>query len=307
MEVEACRALIALHYPGLIRDGQTITAVEDGWDSLVLDIDDTYIFRFPRRIETIAGYKKEAALLPALVKVLSCQVPRFEFICLEDMDPSRCFVGYRKIHGIQLSVEIAALPLLARELANFLDELHSFPRNQAEKLTLSRSDVPQWKQTYQDFYSWVQANVYPMVEKPARLKIAALWESFLSQEINFEFEPVLIHRDLCGDHILCNARSPFLSGVIDWEDAMLGDPAFDFVGLLYIGGQNFLERVLGDYHGAVDETFLNRIAFYLAAIPFHQIRFGLQTGDESHVHEGLSSMPGLFSLASGLASQQISI
>jgi aminoglycoside 2''-phosphotransferase len=81
-----------------------------------------------------------------------------------------------------------------------------------------------------------------------------------------------------------------VNGIIDWEDATLGDPALDFVGLLYMGGWEPVEEVLSAYEGTVDDTFRQRMSFYLGAIPFHQIRFGLETKDDNHVQDGLDTL-----------------
>jgi aminoglycoside 2''-phosphotransferase len=307
MDIEACRAVIDQCYPGFIHDREAVTAIEDGWDSLVLDIEDTFIFRFPRRPETLAGYAREAALLPALSRVLSTQVPKFEFSCLQDPNPEHCFVGYRKIHGLQLSAGLTNSSQIAFELANFLTTLHRFPVDEAEKLTLSKADALIWQKTYLDFFVWIQEHVFPMLKAPIRDQATAIWEGFLNLEANFRFQPVLMHGDLCGDHVLCEEQREGLSGVIDWGDARLGDPAGDFAGLFFIGGPNLLKQVLKAYQGTVDATFLSRVAFYLAAIPFHQIRFGLQVGDQCHLEEGLHSLPVFFSQALSLINQESEI
>jgi aminoglycoside 2''-phosphotransferase len=100
----------------------------------------------------------------------------------------------------------------------------------------------------------------------------------------------LIHADLCDDHILCDPERQQLNGIIDWEDATLGDPALDFVGLAYIAGWEPVKRVLSAYRGPVEGTFRQRIAFYLGAIPFHQIFIGLQTGNQNHIREGVDAL-----------------
>src|SRR6266566_401550 len=56
-------------------------------------------------------------------------------------------------------------------------------------------------------------------------------EDFLNDEAIFAFQPVLIHCDLACEHIFCDPVHGVLTGVIDWGNATIGDPALDFVGL----------------------------------------------------------------------------
>jgi len=97
-------------------------------------------------------------------------------------------------------------------------------------------------------------------------------------------------RSLCAEYILCDPTRCQVNGIIDWEDATLGDPALDFVGLLYLGGWETVEEIQSAYGGIVDEAFRQRMAFYLVAIPFHQIRFGLETKDDAQVRDGIATL-----------------
>jgi aminoglycoside 2''-phosphotransferase len=120
--------------------------------------------------------------------------------------------------------------------------------------------------------------------------MATLWEGFLTDDAHFRFRPGLIHRDLTGEHILCDPTRGLITGIIDWGDATIGDPALDFVGLLWDAGRDFTEAVLAGYQGQVDETFWDRMAFYAELAPVYEIRFGLVTADEAHLNAGLESL-----------------
>jgi aminoglycoside 2''-phosphotransferase len=294
LEIEAYLALIDEHFPGLLpHDRQRIAVNADGWSSLILDIEDAYIFRFPRRPEIKIGYLKEAALLPELAQALSISIPTFEFLCLDAADYQRCFVGYRKIRGDPWSADLAETPQIIQQLANFLSELHCFPAERAARLLGVRADSHQWRQKYLEFYDRIQTNAFPLLDIPACRVATQVWRAFLQDEANFSFLPSLIHADLCADHILCDLERQQVSGIIDWEDATLGDPALDFVGLAYIAGWEPVERILNPYRGIVEDTFRRRIAFYLQAVPFHQILFGLQTNDQNHIQEGIHTLSRL--------------
>lgn len=86
-------ALLRTHFPALeLRD---VRVVEDGWDSLVLDLDGEWIVRFPRRPEVEQWVEREIALLPELAVTLPVAVPRFDLIARNGV----VCVGYRKPAG----------------------------------------------------------------------------------------------------------------------------------------------------------------------------------------------------------------
>jgi len=274
-----------------IRQHLSIIPILDGWSSLVLEVDGETIFRFPRFQAVRAGLEKEAALLPELTKTLPVAVPRFEYVFLNDPHPTHGFVSYRKLPGVPLDRELIRQPLVIQDLAAFLSALHAFPAEQAFRLRVPRFSPQAWRQRYCNFYTWIQEHLFPLVSERPRTRVRNVWEPFLDDETNFLFQPVLIHSDLAAEHILCNLQSGRVTGVIDWEDAALGDPALDFAGLSYLGELDSLRAVIHAYQGAVAVDILEkRAAWYSSLAPYYQARYGLETGSLDHLHEGLNAL-----------------
>ncbi|HEU5368459.1 MAG TPA: phosphotransferase, partial [Ktedonobacterales bacterium] len=203
------------------------------------------------------------------------------------------FVGYRKIDGVELRVNVLASAQperIARQLAEFLSCLHAFPVERAAQLKVRGASADDWRRHYQELFRRVSDGVLPLLEAPVRAKAAALWERFLTDDANFAFRPVLIHRDLSSAHILYDTASSALAGIIDWGDAWIGDPALDFVGLLSEYGHEFTEATLAGYRGEQDATFWRRMHFYLRVVPFHEVLYGVQEGDETHIRQGVEGI-----------------
>lgn len=59
----------------------------------------------------------------------------------------------------------------------------------------------------------------------------ALSVQTLHSEESSEYSPVLLHGDLSMQHILIDESGGTLTGIIDWSDAMLGDPCEDIAGV----------------------------------------------------------------------------
>ena len=109
----------------------------------------------------------------------------------------------------------------------------------------------------------------------------ALFTDYL--ERSHDFDPVVLHGDLGPEHLL--AKAGRLSGVIDWGDARIGDPALDLAWLLYGTGASFATEVLRAYGGDGD---LRRRALYFRRLgPWHEVLFGLKHDRPKLVDSGL--------------------
>jgi aminoglycoside 2''-phosphotransferase len=116
-----------------------------------------------------------------------------------------------------------------------------------------------------------------------------LFEDLPGDERNFQFIPVLVHGDLCPDHILFDRGAKRITGVIDFGDVRIGDPACDFQ-LREEYGETFWEELLAHYRLPVDESFFRRLKFYERRWPFHEILYGLDCGLPERVASGLSKV-----------------
>ena len=65
----------------------------------------------------------------------------------------------------------------------------------------------------------------------------------------------MVHNDICPDHLIVDPRSGRLTGIIDFSDAIVGDPVLDMVGLIGLGGYRFIADVLSSYDLELGEDF----------------------------------------------------
>ncbi len=296
MDSELYINLIRRNFPHLAI--QTVRPITQGWDSFVLDVNDALIFRFPLRDDVIPYLEKEKRLLPQLEQTLSVPVPHFSYIGQGDEHYPYTFVGYRKIGGLSLEDERVTheqLLALAPALATFLNELHGFPLEQAIRLVVEGRTPEQWRERYRERYADIRKRVFPLLAADLREKSAQHWEAFLDNESLFTFQPRLIHCDLNCEHIFCDPERGVLTGVIDWGDAIVGDPALDFVGLHRQRGGEFARQVLADYRHPVDNAFWQRMAFYLTYEPFSELLYGAYSNRENFINSGRAGLRAMFS------------
>lgn len=89
---------------------------------------------------------------------------------------------------------------------------------------------------------------------------------------------VFCHNDLGGEHVLIDPVSGLPSGVIDWSDARLTDPAVDFALLWFDLGADVVTAALEAY-GAVADDFVERIRWYAVHAGVAGVAFRMATAD----------------------------
>ncbi|MFV2118039.1 phosphotransferase, partial [Streptomyces sp. Act-28] len=110
------------------------------------------------------------------------------------------------------------------------------------------------------------------------------WREWLDDDRLWPECLVLVHGDVHPGHTLVKRRPsgpPTLSGLLDWANAGVGDPAVDFVDMFYAGGPEVLDRLLGAYRTAGGEVSDGMRAHILARASFlwvHVAVRGLDTG-----------------------------
>ena len=280
------RAAIVAAFPDLpIR---TCRFLAEGWDSVVWEVNGDSVFRFPKRADVAAWLRVEIALLPALAPTLPVLVPQFTAIAdAPDVFPHP-FVGYQKLSGVSLD-DLPAMrdapARLAVDIGRFLTALHHFPTDRALAYGVPDASPETWRAQYVGMRTELRA-LFPRLTLPERERMGMLFSAFLDDPAHFRFTPVLLHRDLGGDHLLLDPQTGDLVAVIDWSDASIGDPAQDFCGL----PAAWLPALLASYGGAVDTTFADRVAFYRALSPYHTLIFGLHAGGEPFIAQGLAAL-----------------
>ena len=127
----------------------------------------------------------------------------------------------------------------------------------------------------------------PLFTAREQAAIVAFWSRYLDDDTCFDFTPTLVHRDLITEHVLCDPATGHLTGVIDWGDAGIDDPAVDFAGVRRQLGEEFARPMLAAYCPSLDTAVLRRMDFYAGMEPFHEIHFGQRTGDAAHLAHGI--------------------
>ncbi|HRQ63600.1 MAG TPA: phosphotransferase [Xanthomonadaceae bacterium] len=291
LDAHAAANLIRAQFPDLA--AHEVRWLGEGYDCVAFDVDGEWVFRFPKRSDVSDQLMLEMRLLPALASHSPVPLPGYCFHGQPNPPFPRHFGGYRKLAGMPASgVDWCTngYTHLAPRLAQFLSWLHAFPRGQAARL-----GVPQ--QHLASIVDEAKAEALDDFEKVARAapdQPLQEWQRFLTDapaKLNGgETRPVMLHGDFAAEHVLYDPDAHSITGVIDWSDAALGDPALDLAGLVHWGGDRLLRAVLADYRGSVDRETLERAHFLAACRGVADMAFGLDAGRPEYVQGGLRAL-----------------
>jgi aminoglycoside 2''-phosphotransferase len=119
------------------------------------------------------------------------------------------------------------------------------------------------------------------------------FDRFYSDLRGTRYREVVTHRDLGSDHILWDSKLNRPSGVIDWGDTCLCDPAFDLIALGGMGLANLDEwaRVRG---ADIDSTFDSRLSFYRRVWPVHGALYAAATRNAQLFRDSVARLAANF-------------
>jgi len=261
---------------------------DQGQNSDVIVINREFIFRFPKYSRVLERLKMETAILNHVRDYLPLDVPAPMFVNLEHKFVGEAFIGYRLIPGEPLwretfqNIDTQEVERgLAKQLATFLKALHSIPM---DELAVNKLPVDTCSEIT-NIYSRIQEKLFGLMRVDARNWVARHFEDFLGDLNNFEYTPVLKHGDFGPSNIVFDKKKQSVIGIIDFGNSGMGDPAYDFAGLLGGYGERFVEYC-SDYYPKV-ESFMRRIYFYQGTFALLDALFGIENGDEDALRAGL--------------------
>lgn len=243
-----------------------------GWDSHAEVVEGIWLDRTARRPEVARWLELEARLMPRLADRLPLTVP---VPTLLDTDPPRA--RHRLVPGTPVEPTMLTADDGAR-VGAFLRALHDTPSTVWAGTDLVRDTerLPAMDE--------MTAMVVPRL--PAELRPVA--EALALRCRDATHRTVLRHGDLGPEHLLVTGDR--VTGVIDWTDVALGDPALDLAWLVNGTPAPFAESLIATYGATDDEVARGRDWHVLG--PWWEVHYGLTGGGEEFVASGLEGAVG---------------
>jgi aminoglycoside phosphotransferase (APT) family kinase protein len=225
--VAVIRQMVAAQLPD--HRVHTVVQVGEGTDNLTYEVNGELIVRCSKEPGSAAraeNVDREARLLAAVAGIAPLPVPAPSFTI-----PEQGCLAYRKLPGVAL-LDLPQPPRSAHDssiaatLGELLTSLHAAPvEHMATLVGVDDQPLVQWQREAAQAYATVAGKVPVVRRRPV--------EAFLdSPPPAGGWVPVFSHNDLGIEHVLVDPGSWTVTGVIDWSDAAIVDPAVDF-GLLY--------------------------------------------------------------------------
>jgi len=95
----------------------------------------------------------------------------------------------------------------------------------------------------------------------------------------------LKHGDFGPSNILYDSVRQAVCGIIDFSGCTLGDPAYDFAGLLSGYGEGFVRGCAAGYPEV--EALLPRARFYQGTFALEEALFGIENDDPQAFESGI--------------------
>lgn len=246
-------------------DDGLVTIEDNGWDSKAWT-DGVWLYRDPRRPEVVPRLLAEADLLPWLAPQLPLPVPV----------PELTATGVR--HHLLPGTSLVDAPV-GKALGSFLRALHEVdPAEAVHHGALAAETARAERSAVQ---ARMAAEVLPRLPEDVRRP----GEDLLAEIAQATYAS-LVHGDLGPDHIL--VTGDVVTGVIDWTDAHIGDPALDLSWLLYGAQQIVAEAVASSYEP--DEDVKRRAFAWHRLGPWYEVLYGLDTERPELVESGLAGV-----------------
>jgi aminoglycoside phosphotransferase (APT) family kinase protein len=263
----------------------SVTPLGEGADHRAFAVDGRYVVRVAKTIgpDTAAAAEREMALLAALAG-LGLPVP--EPVA---MDPPRGLMVVTLLPGRSLQAHPSAAPsMLIPPLAEILSTLAAAPGDVTTSLADDRHPMP-------DYLAEATAD-FAAVAAALDADDRRLVEAFLAADVPPEpGRTRACHNDLGAEHLLATHDGTRLTGVIDWSDAALADPARDVALLLRDLGAATARAVVARSGVADDDGALWPRAVFLARCALlEDLAYGVREGQPLYARRAHARLPALF-------------
>lgn len=268
--------VLAEHLPSYRAD--RVVLLGEGQDNVAFEVNGELVVRFAKAPDPVET-EREARLLAKVAEFSPIPVPTPVFSV-----PETGCLAYARVPGTTL-LWLAEPPAakIGTVLGGYLAALHAVPVERMADVVAADDDPPaRWLAEAAELYA--PATIPSVHRGPV--------EEFLgTAPPPVHSGLVFSHNDLGTEHVLVDPREWTVTGVIDWTDAALVDPAYDF-GLLYRDlGPAALDAAL-DAYGT--DALRDRAVFYGRCTVLEDLAYGLGAGKSAYVEKSLTALTWLF-------------
>jgi aminoglycoside phosphotransferase (APT) family kinase protein len=285
------RRLLAVHLPD--HAARSIVPLGSGFDNEAYEVDGEIVVRFRKPDDSgddDPSVSAEARLLETVSAIVPVPVPIPLFVSPDD----DC-IAYAKLGGVPLldvpeprrsDYGLSIAPALGELLA----AMHTAPADRMAGLVdMDDDSLGEWRREAASYYE----KVGDRLPAPRRRSAEAFLAAPPPRDATVR---VFSHNDLGIEHILVDPGSGALTGVIDWTDATIVDPAADLGRLVRDLRHSGFDLVLRNYRAGVDDpdALRDRAWFYARCMVLEDLAYGEETGRAVYSDKALAAAEWLF-------------
>ena len=245
---------------------------DNGWDTSATLVDGRWVDRTPRRPENEPQVRREAAVMPWLAPQLPLPVATPHLVSEDPLTVRHELIVGEACPGTS--------PRHGQVVGSFLVALHGVdPVEAVGKGALDADASYAAAQTIRDRMS---SEVIQLLPDHLTRAGSALLERMATRPPDCR----VVHGDLGPQHIRVVGEE--VSGVIDWGDSCVGDPALDLSWTLFGSSRAFAEALGAAYRPT--EQLVERAHDWHLLGPWHEVLYGLDTEQPVFVASGLSGV-----------------
>lgn len=277
LDADIVRSVLLEQFPEFAE--ATVAYLGEGYDHQMYEVADEWLFRFPKRAEVVPWSRREIAIMEVIAPAIGVPVPLFEKIGRASEAFPYPFVAYRRIPGVSIEdVDEFDAAEVAPSLGGALTRLHSI----APALIPPDPHDDEVDGDFEDHGIDVLASLPPSLRQDAA--------AFVHNGIPcppFAGRARVVHSDLLPEHVLVDPATGRLTGIIDFADLCIGDPAGDFAGLAAMGGWDFVGQVMASYRLPLDEHFAQRVLWRTRRLQLGELVHAISAAEDVDEHVDL--------------------
>ena len=273
-------ARLAPGYSGRVKE------LGEGWDNVVWAVGDDLVLRVVKDADPevrCTTVERDVALLAFAGRHSTLPSPR-----VIAAEPAAGALLTTRIPGVAaVDAERLDTAALAGDLATFLSALHGVaPEVAAEVVRPDPDPAEAWLEQLGEEYAEVAGDVDADLRAPV--------EAFLATSPPPPARDlVFCHNDVRDDHVMVDPGTGGVTGIVDWGDAVLGDPALDLATVLTDFGPWVLARVLAGYRHPREAGLRDRIRWVARRRMVEDLAWRVRTEDARGLGRTSTTLRGL--------------
>lgn len=231
----------------------------DGSYSDVAIVNSEVVFKFAKYDWSAVYLRNEAEVLGFVRNFIALPLPDVEMVG-QDVTKREYVKGSPLYRNVLLKSDHHIQDTVAREIAVFLEQLHSIPAKKAENAGIGDSRMNLGREEWLAEFETMERKISPYCNGYVKEYFRQISQPVIEDEGFFDFQPVLIHGELAPWHIMFDKKARGISSIIGFSNAGFGDPAYDIAVILDHFGEGFVRRI-GKYY-TITPACMERAKFY---------------------------------------------